>query len=399
MLQSLAFVFRHPSIRAAALTLFLLGCSSSASYPYLSLVAIGDLHMSDVQYSQLMIIAAIASVLISVSLGAMSDHVADRKPMILMTTATGILGYGLFFLFPSIPFFMALTLLFSPIAGSTFSLLFSSVRAETGDMSTTDAGSVTSAVRMFFSAAYMLVPGVVGLWLVQRTHMTDAFGISALGMIFCFSLFLIFGRSSKNAGQTAQKKPGFRETVRLLSSKDIVLPILALAILTAPQRMNATISPLIMTGKLGGSSADVGLIAGGLALLELPCLMLWGSLQRRTSNPFVLVSGGLVYVAYLIGLGFATTPWQVYALLSLNAIGSSALLSVPMSYLQELMPARPGLGTSLLLLSVFVCDALNAAAFAIGTMVTDYAGTALIGAGITAVGCGMIWGLERGKRS
>ena len=399
MLHSLLFVWRHPSIRAAALTLFCLGLSSSASSPYLSLAAIGELRMSDAYYSILMFASAVASMVIAVSLGAMSDHVADRKPMILMTTAAGIVGYGLFFVFPSIPLLMALTLLFIPISNSTFSLLFSSVRAETADLTATESGSVTSAVRMFFSAAYMLVPGAVGVWITQRPHMTDVFGISAFGMVLCFSTFVLFGPSSRIPPQTQLQKPRFTETLQMLTSKTIVLPILALAILAAPQRMNATIMPLIMTGKLGGTSADVGLIAGGLALLELPCLLVWSSLQRRTSNPVVLVAGGLIYAVYLVGLGYATAPWQVYVLLSLNAIGSSALLSAPMSYLQDLMPSRPGLGTSLLLLSVFVCDALNASTFAIGTMVTDYAGTSLIGAGITAIGCALIWGLERGRET
>lgn len=398
MLQSILLVWRTGAIRAAALTLFCLGLSSAASSPYLSIVAIKELHIKDADFSALLMASAIASVIISVWLGALSDHVSDRKPMILATTASGILGYGLFFLFPSIPFLLALALVFGPVTGATFSLLFSSVKASTSTLSAANSGAVTSAVRMFFSAAYMLVPGAVGLWLATRAHMTEAFGISAFGMVLCFATYLWFGASGKAQAGPKPVKPSWAETFRLVLTPNLLLPILALAVLTAPQRMNATISPLIMIGKLGGSTADVGLIAGALALLELPCLILWGDLQRRTSTPLVLIAGGMIYCLYLVGLGFATAPWQVYALLIANAIGSSALLSAPMSYLQDLLPDRPGLGTSLLLLSVFVCDLLNALTFAIGTKVTDYAGTALIGAVITALGCGFVWMVETRRR-
>lgn len=340
-----------------------------------------------------MMAAAVANMLVSVSLGAVSDHLHDRRPMILAATAVGMIGFALFFMMPSVTLLIFVLLVVTPIAGSTFPLLFASVRAVTHALSLSDAAAVNSAVRVFFSLAFAIVPGLVGLFLATRAQMTDAWAISSLGMLFCFLLYMVFG--SKSPVQVGvRERTSFGETLGALGAPLVVSSVLACAILGAPQSMNMTILPLILINKLGGTPANVGLVAGGLAVLEIPFLLVWGAVQQRRGNRVTLVSGGLIYCLYLAALAFATERWHVYALTLPNAAGSAALLSAPMSYLQNLLPKRPGLGTSLITLSMFASAMLNAATFALGTMVTDYAGIAGIGAAITLLGCGLIWRLR-----
>jgi hypothetical protein len=44
-----------------------------------------------------------------------------------------------------------------------------------------------------------------------------------------------------------------------------------------------------------------------------------------------------------LALTFATAPWQIYALTVPAATGAAALLSMPLTYFQDLFPGRPGL--------------------------------------------------------
>jgi hypothetical protein len=58
------------------------------------------------------------------------------------------------------------------------------------------------------------------------------------------------------------------------------------------------------------------------------------------------VVAGLIYAGFMATLTFATSPWQIYALTVPAAAGAAALLSMPLTYFQDLFPGRPGLGTS-----------------------------------------------------
>lgn len=82
----------------------------------------------------------------------------------------------------------------------------------------------------------------------------------------------------------------------------------------------------------------------------------------------------------------------------INACGAAAILSVPITYLQDLIADRPGLGSSLISVSVFISNGVAATIFAIGTTLTDYSGTAQIAAlaGLGAIGFLLV--LESSKR-
>jgi predicted MFS family arabinose efflux permease len=164
------------------------------------------------------------------------------------------------------------------------------------------------------------------------------------------------------------------------------------------QRLNTMLSPLIITHPAGGTVVDVGFMAGLVAFLEMPFMMMWGALQKRFRNVHILAAGSLIYCLYLTLAGFASAPWHIYSLVLINACGAAAILSVPITYLQDLIADRPGLGSSLISVSVFISNGVAATIFAIGTTLTDYSGTAQIAAlaGLGAIAFLLV--LESSKR-
>lgn len=205
-------------------------------------------------------------------------------------------------------------------------------------------------MRALFSGSWALAPGLIGLYLVSSPSMTPAYGIAALASCTCFCLYFFFAPGNGSGGP-APDPVGFFASLKRIFVPHVLSRVIVMAMLFGLQRLNAMLLPLIITHAAGGTVVDVGFMAGLTALLEMPFMMMWGFAQRRFRTVHVLAFGALIYCVYLLLLGFASAPWHVYALLLFNACGAAAILSVPITYLQDLIADRPGLGTSLISLT------------------------------------------------
>ena len=111
----------------------------------------------------------------------------------------------------------------------------------------------------------------------------------------------------------------------------------------------------------------------------------------------IIIAAGLVHAAYLVGLSFVTALPHLYALAVVNAAGASIMLSLHLNYVQNLLPDRPGLSTSLLSIVGLVNRCLGALVFAVAGTSLGFAGAALAGAMLAAAGCAGIYAMDRVK--
>ena len=381
MLSALSRILRDPFLRIPTVTLFVSGLTYASTLPYQSIIGINELGLSDGMYSVLIFVAAGINVAASVLLGILSDRIGDRRPLVLALAVSGFTGFGLIYMLRSAPIFIACVLVLIPISNSTFSILFGSIRATTNDMPRREALSITSAVRAIYSGSWALMPGLVGLYLARSSTMMPAYAVAATASAACFSLYFFFMPRSPRVAKTAlAKEDGFLASMSRLTDPALLTRLGVMALITGMQRLSTTLSPLITTHAAHGSVVDVGLTACGVAFLEMPFMLFWATMQRRFHNVHVLAAGTAVYSAYLVLVSFASAPWHIYALIGINAFGAAAILSVPISYLQDLIADKPGLGSSLIAVNMFMSGGVAAILFAIGTAVTDYSGTALFGA-------------------
>ena len=108
-----------------------------------------------------------------------------------------------------------------------------------------------------------------------------------------------------------------------------------------------------------------------------------------------MVIGAVIYAGFMALLGIASEPWHIYALLLPNAFGVAAILSLPLTYYQDLLRDRPGLGTSLNQISAFLSNGLSAAGFALGAALLGYSHSAWLGVAMVVIGCIWLVMLER----
>ncbi len=395
MLVTLSRILRDPFLRIPTITLFVSGLTYASTLPYQSIIGINELGLGDGTYSVLIFLAAAINVVASVLLGILSDRLGDRRPLVLAIAVSGMLGFGSIYIFRSVPVFAIAVLLLIPISNSMFSILFGSIRATTNTLQHREALSVTTTVRAIYSGSWALMPGLVGLYLASSSTMMPAYAVATVASISCFLLyFFCVPRSPKNAVRSRPQEDGFLASLARILEPGILLRVGSMALVSGTQRLSTTLSPLITTHAAHGTVVDVGLTACGVAFLEMPFMLFWAAMQKRFKNVHVLSVGTLIYSTYLVLVSFATARWQIYALIGINAFGAAAVLSVPISYLQDLIADKPGLGSSLLAVNMFLSGGVAAVLFAVGTAMTDYSGTALVGAACGLVATASILALD-----
>ncbi len=275
-------------------------------------------------------------------------------------------------------------------------LVFAGTRMEVDEMEPDEAASVNSIIRTTMSAAWVIIPVAVAFVLQSGGYgVMNVWLVTALLFAICVALVLLFLPASARAGTAQGGLAVYFAALRELAHPGIFLRLLAVSLIVAGEWLNGYLQTLVIKTTLGGSLSDAGFMASGVALMEIPFMLAWAAGLRRLGAVNTILAGAALYGGYLILMGSATAVWQIHALIPLAGAGAAALLSVPLSYFQDLFPGRPGLGTSLSPIEGFIGTGFSAAIFAVGTHVTTYQGTAFIGAGVMAAAALMLVLVER----
>ncbi len=386
MIPFLPILRRHRVVRAGTAGILLYGFAGAATSPYQAIVAIRELGMPDAVYAAVIFAAAVANVTASVGIGLLADRRARYRAALLATTAIGAAGFAAVWAFPSPAVFAAAAI--GPLAvwSASNALLFAKVQSHAAAFARTDAEEVGALLRMTVSLGWVLVPGAVGLALQGRASMLPAYLAGALFAAAGFGV-LATGLPPDRPEAARAARPGLAG-LAALAAPGLVLRLAGVALATSVLHVNAAILPLIVAGRAGGTTADVGLIVGYVALLEVVFIFVWALVSRRLSMPVALAVSGTLYALYLIGLATAHGMVQVHAASVVGGIAAAAIITLPIPYLLGLIAGRPGLSASLLAVNHFLAAGIGAAVFAAGTAIGGYpvaaglAGTAGLAGGV-----------------
>ncbi len=163
----------------------------------------------------------------------------------------------------------------------------------------------------------------------------------------------------------------FVAAFRELAKGGIAARILAVGLVTGSNQLYMAVFGLLIVKEIGGATPDVGRFHGAIALLEIPFMLMCGLALRHVSKPGLIAIGGVVYAGFLFLFASMTSMAVTYALAVPAAFGAGIILSVSISYLQDLMSARPGAGAALMAVSNFVGQMVAAMTFAIGTAINE----------------------------
>jgi hypothetical protein len=385
MKQALVSIFTTRAIFTAMLTLFCLGFTAASSLPYMSIIATEQLEMTANSYSLIILAAAVCGLAGSLALGHFSDTARDRKPLLLFVLLVGASGFGIFAIWPSIITFLLLQLVVMPVSGASYGQLMAAIRSATAGKP--EAASINSIVRAVFALSWVVAPGIVGAFMATRTEVSDSIIISSLAFCFCLTVCFAFMQSVPQTAQVASGWSGLKDAANAVRSLPLMLRVAALSCIGAVVPANMALMPLLVVNMPGASLADVGLVAGVVALLEVPFMLLGAYLVQRWPLQRIIVAGGVIHAAYLAGLAFATNLPHIYGLAVINAAGAAISLSIHISYLQGLLPERPGLGTSLYSVNVLANRSIAAGVFALAGLNWGLQGAAIAGAAIALAGC------------
>jgi hypothetical protein len=376
-----------------------LGFTYASTVPYQAIVGVKQLQFSEGAYAALIAIAAIVGTAGSLFMGFLSDLVADRKRLILFALATGAVGYGLFAVLPSQLAFVACLLLAGPFSGSVYIQLYSAIRAITVANHPQDVVSINSSVRSIYALSWILLPGLVSLLIAARNVPSDAYGVAALAFAGCYLLYAIAGISGgSNATQKLSGWPSFKAALGEVMGGRVFPKVMSLSMIGTIHAANASMLPLFVLTLDGGSVWHVGVLAGMVALLEIPFMIWGGHLSKHRPLWKIIAAAGIIYGFYFASLSLATSVWHIYALSLLNAAGAAIMLTLHVSYFQDLLPDKPGLGTSINSVSSLICKGLGAAVFALAGTAIGFRGAVTVGALIALAGSFALVIQHRGDR-
>lgn len=381
MRSALSIVYGNRPLRVSAIGIFFFGFTGAATSPYYSLIGIHELGLSNVAFAAIGFCAALVNVSASVAAGILADRLGRFRLPILAVCLSGMIGYLLVYLFPTVTVFTVASLVLIPIFGALNSLIFAYVRASSQALPPRDLVAVNSTIRATISASWVLVPGIVGYALAGRSSMLPAFLLAGLACGVCFLLFskLIDERAGERL-ERPEPSYTFLASLRNIGSIEVWPHVVAIALITSMLHVNGAVLPLIVTGQAGGRPADIGTIVGIVALLEMVFIVGWGWIEVRSSPVVAIAASAGFYCLYLVLLGFVRDTTSVYLLTSLSGLGAAGIISIPITYLQNLIARRAGLGSSLIAVNIFLSGGLSALLFSLGTSISGYAGTSMLGA-------------------
>lgn len=398
---------RHRVVRASAAAIFLYGFAGAATSPYQSLIAIRELGMSDSAYAALSLASSLAYVGMAVAVGMISDRYRSYRRPLIFVTGFGILGYGMVWAFPSVPTFALATLLPLALFHSTNSMLFGNVRAASDRFDPEEARISNALMRMMISLSWVVMPGAVGLMLAGRQSMIAAYLIAALvaASILLVVTFWLEPETPPKAvaeilpeGELAPRpvaRPAALQDLALVLQPGLLLRVLGVALISQMLHINSAVLPLIVTGTAHGQPEDVGFLVGLVAVLEVIFMIFWARATRSLALTHALLICAVLYLGYLAGISLANAPWQVYLASLLAGFAAAGMISLPISYLLDLIKDRPGLSASLIAVNMFAGGGLSAGVFALGTSFGGYGTAAILSGFAGCAGAALLLGLER----
>ena len=397
MWQAIIIAIKDSRIRNVTLALLLLGFTYASTVPYQSIVGIKQLGLTERQMGLLIFGIGLSGMIGNLTLGHLSDFARNRKTSVLVSLGIGFLGFGAFAVWPNLYTFLICCLLINPISGSAYFQLFAVARSITVEKGAAEAASINSAVRSFYALSWIVVPGIVGVFIATRENVSDCYAVAAFAFGLCFVFYALFGPNGGRgeiAGNNAWQN--LREAFGLVFEGRVSKRLMALSFMQGPHPMMAAALPLIITSLPNGSYADVGVLSGLFAAIEIPIMLVAGAYNRNWQSWTLITIGAAAHILFLLGLGFISNVASIYALAVLNAAGTAIMVTLHISYVQDLLPDRPGLATSLMSISSLISRTLSALVFAGIGLVYSYAGAMMAMAMIALMGAVGIYVLDRG---
>lgn len=323
------------------------GVTYASTAPYAAIVGIETLGLPSAHYAALTVFGAIFGAIAAMCVGYISDRLPDRRALILLCASAGAIGCGLIYLGRAPWAFILSTALIMPFGLGLFSQTFAYIRVYYNEHAPERSQFMVSALRTVFTVAWVVVPPIAG-YVAAVYSVLDVYLVAALAYAGCGIIFVLLMRDPGThvaPPPIANKADGDK---RFDMPGAIVLGLIGIFIINIAMRMFGLSMPLNIVTRLGGTLGDVGVFAGLGAALEIPFMLMWGFLLRYVSREAIIAGNALLYGVFIALASNAGSVAEVLWLQPLNGISTAALMSIPISYMQDAIKGRVGLSTSIM---------------------------------------------------
>lgn len=384
MIQFMITAWNDRLLRLAFLCITLMGVAVSAIVPFQSVIGIEHLGFSPAAYALITTLGAGLSVLASVYVGILTDQTGRYCDILATCTAVGFVAGMSVFLLPSQVTFVVAHVVLFPVASTTFTQYFAMASLAAANNSALDKDVSLSFVRAAFAGAFGLTPPVIAIAVAGGMALTAVYGIAAVINVMVFG-FIWRGWPTDQTALAGQSGIGFFAALKELLQGGVLLRLTLIAVIIGVNALYNILLGLLILNNLSGSAADVGWFAGGVALMEVPVMLAAAALLKHISRSGMILCGTLIYCVFLAGFGILPNMAAAWVMIIPAGIGAGILLSVTVGYVQDLVVARPGAGSSLVAVSHFGGTMFAAAVVAGAAVFTDYLGTAWLGCALAAL--------------
>jgi hypothetical protein len=394
---AISLIYHSPALRLAALAMFGLGVMNASIAPYVALVAIERVGLTETAFSLVLTVGALVAVGAAVLLGILGDQRGQRHGIAVLTALASCLGLGMMLVAPSA---LALVLchgvlfaLGSSLYGQTFALArLAAPQGHTAGMQ----DSVLGAIRAAMSISFMLM---LIVFTFSFARGMDVMWIYVTGFASAASLLaMMLWLWPRGAAVHWQDRPSglnLRAAFAELARPAVSARLLMLGCINACAMLYFVLIALVFDASILRDASDVALYVALVAGWEVPCLMLLPRLMAYVSRSALMALGAACYGFHILLLPIWVDSAWLWLGTLIAGVGGTAIIGLPIAYYQDLLVGRPGAASSMLALQKLVSDLLGAAAFGIGMALGGYMTVAVIGFCLTLGGALALWLADR----
>lgn len=324
--------------------MLLIGTSVSITMPYLSLYGTGVIGMSTGAFGIFMAVSSLTGVIANTMIANYSDTGMDRKWLILAAMLSSACGYASYIVFDSFLGLLLSVSFFNGLGAAAMPQMFAYAHESATESHSDDKTFAKSTLRSLFSLGFLIGP-LIGTILLAAFSYNGLFLGTTTIFIFLSALVYFFLPKRKMADTPKPKVE--KPTLFSEETRRLFLPFFAFILLFSVIAVNSMNTPLLIIHELNGTHADVGLMVGLCAGLEIPIMLAFGALSKKLSNHRLVMMGCLVGILYFIVLGISTASWQLIAAQILQATFIAVVLGNGLSYFSDFLPDSAGVAATL----------------------------------------------------
>lgn len=392
-----SLVLRDPSLRMVAGALLLQATFASSLGVHQSLLAVRVFGLPDAAYAGVLLGAMLASVSASVAMGIATDRGPHRRAMALLAAGCSLAGAALVWATGHLGAFLLAHLVLVPVGGTLFGQVFAVARLASARYARPERDAILSVLRACFAIPFMIVLPLWGLALDRGLPLLDIYpvvALVALGLVLL--LWRAFPAADRQPWAETRSGLSFRASLSEMAARPVVGRVVLLGVVHTGGALAGTLIGLLFA-RVGRSPGDVGIFFGLFVGFEVLGTLAVGALVRHVPRLWLIATGVGLYAGFLVLLPFlAHTSW-LWLLIVPAGLGGGLIYTLAIAYLQDLLAARPGAGSSLIAVQQVAAQGLTTAIYGVGAWAQGYATVALLGASASVLAMGAILRIDRAR--